>query len=124
MPSGETVGVSLDREGRILCAEQGSGRQVSRGKAPAGMPGFDQFEPFLTESPGGPLGGVAGGMDTPKGKFNRPNDITVSKNGTIYFTDPWFSGSGPDYPLGQTHQGVFRASPDGKTIVAEAFLTD
>lgn len=89
------------------------------------MPGFEQLTPILTEFPGGTLGGRPGARQIPRGRFNRPNDLVVNpRTGTIYFTDPWFSGSEPDYPLGEEHQGVFRVSADGRTIVAEAMLKD
>jgi len=126
MRSNETVGVTIDREGRLIAAEQlATARRVSRGRAPVGMPGYDEFLPYLTESTGGPLGGVAGAVSIPPGQFNRPNDLVMHpRTGALYFTDPWFSGEGPSYPLGKMNQGVFRASPDGRTVVAEAFLTD
>jgi len=46
-------------------------------------------------------------------KLNCPNDVVVRKDGTIYFTDPWWS-----FPPGAAQeldfQAVWRISPDGK----------
>jgi gluconolactonase len=48
-------------------------------------------------------------------RLNRPNDVVVKSDGSIYFTDPWSS------PLAQeqwdlTFSGVYRVSPDLGTI--------
>jgi sugar lactone lactonase YvrE len=46
-------------------------------------------------------------------KLNCPNDVVVRKDGTIYFTDPWWS-----FPPGAVQeldfQAVWRITPDGK----------
>jgi gluconolactonase len=53
-------------------------------------------------------------------RLNSPNDVIVSKAGTIYFTDPTFGlPQGTDSVLG--YQGVYRAVPNGNafTVTAE-----
>jgi gluconolactonase len=48
-------------------------------------------------------------------RFNRPNDVVVKSDGSIYFTDPWTS---PDIPQqwDLTFMGVYRLSPDLGTL--------
>jgi gluconolactonase len=48
-------------------------------------------------------------------RLNRPNDVIVKSDGSIYFTDPWSSPLAPeqwDLP----YSGVFRVTPDLGTI--------
>ena len=69
-PSGLANGLAVDSEGRLLAAEQRS-RSVTR-----------------TESDGR----VIRVADEFEGaRLNRPNDIVVRSDGTIYFTDPLFA---------------------------------
>jgi gluconolactonase len=48
-------------------------------------------------------------------RLNRPNDVVVKSDGSIYFTDPWTS---PDIPQqwDMTFMGVYRVSPDLGTM--------
>jgi len=48
-------------------------------------------------------------------RLNRPNDVVVKSDGSIYFTDPWTS---PDAPQqwDMTFMGVYRVTPDLGTI--------
>ncbi len=48
-------------------------------------------------------------------RFNRPNDVVVKSDGSIYFTDPWTS---PDIQQqwDMTFMGVYRLSPDLGTL--------
>jgi gluconolactonase len=48
-------------------------------------------------------------------RLNRPNDVVVKSDGSIYFTDPWTS---PDIPQqwDMTFMGVYRVSPDLGTV--------
>jgi gluconolactonase len=48
-------------------------------------------------------------------RFNRPNDVVVKSDGSIYFTDPWTS---PDIQQqwDMTFAGVYRLSPDLGTL--------
>ncbi len=45
-------------------------------------------------------------------RFNSPNDITISKNGTIYFTDPTFQAPSP---APQSTTGVYMVAPGSPT---------
>jgi sugar lactone lactonase YvrE len=100
-PSGQSNGLTFDRQGRLIACEHGN-RRVSR-----------------TEKDGS----IVTLADKFEGKrLNSPNDLCARSDGTIYFTDP-------DYgtPKGQKEldfQGVYRISPDGKLFLEakERFL--
>ena len=47
--------------------------------------------------------------------MNRPNDVVVKSDGSIYFTDPWTLRTPPEQ-WDLTFTGVFRVSPDLGTI--------
>lgn len=55
-------------------------------------------------------------------RFNSPNDLTVTADGTIYFTDPdWQKGS----RLNETGiMGVYRLAPGGALSVVDASLNE
>ncbi|HUQ54710.1 SMP-30/gluconolactonase/LRE family protein [Lentzea sp.] len=105
-PAGFHNGHTVDRQGRLVSCEQGN-RRVTR-----------------TEHDGSTT--VLAG--TYRGKrFNSPNDVVVSSDGAIWFTDPGY-GIDSDYEghqaeseIGACH--VYRADPvDGSvTIVADDF---
>jgi sugar lactone lactonase YvrE len=87
-PSGYANGLAVDSQGRLLAAEQRS-RSVTRTESDGRViPVADKFE------------GV---------RLNRPNDIAVRSDGTIYFTDPLFA----DFEHELDFRGVFRIAPDG-----------
>jgi gluconolactonase len=65
--SGATLGIAREPAGTLVMAES-TGRRVSRMSATGG--------PVTTVANRGPMGA-----------FQRPNDIIVAKDGTIYFTD-------------------------------------
>ncbi len=89
-PSGESNGLTLDHQGRLLACEHAN-RRVSR-----------------TESDGT----VVTLADRFEGKrLNAPNDIVVKSDGSIYFTDPYFGPDEGSLELGWF--GVFRLTPDG-----------
>jgi len=56
-------------------------------------------------------------------RLNRPNDVVVKSDGSIYFTDPWTS---PDIPQqwDMTFMGVYRVTPDlgTMTLLVDDFL--
>jgi gluconolactonase len=56
-------------------------------------------------------------------RLNRPNDVVVKSDGSIYFTDPWIS---PDVPQqwDLTFAGVYRITPDlgTMTLLVDDFL--
>jgi gluconolactonase len=48
-------------------------------------------------------------------RLNRPNDVIVKSDGSIYFTDPWSSPLAPEQ-WDLQYSGVFRVTPDLGTI--------
>jgi gluconolactonase len=100
-PSGNSNGLTLDGDGRLLACEH-SGRRVSRAAY------------------GGPAEAV---VDRFEGKkFNSPNDVVAHSSGRIYFTDPDYGLRGnvalahPDDPepvQELAFLGVYKVEPDG-----------
>lgn len=89
-PSGESNGLTLDRQNRLIACEH-KNRRVSRTKAD---------ETVVTLA------------DRYQGKqLNSPNDVVVKSDGTIYFTDPPY-GIRPE-EREQPCNGVYRILPDG-----------
>jgi gluconolactonase len=112
---GMSNGLTLDRQGRVLAAEQ-DGRRVSR-------VADDGSRTALAERFQGK-------------QLNSPNDIVVKSDGAVYFTDPPYgvqpSTPGVPRPAGwwtkpiegkeQPHNGVYRIGLDGTLeLVAEDF---
>ncbi len=97
-PSGKSNGNALDKQGRLVTCEH-LNRRISR-----------------TE-PDGTIVTLASHYNGKR--LNSPNDIIVKADGSIYFTDPpygliiegWQDRQELDYC------GVFRLSPDGKTLI-------
>jgi gluconolactonase len=89
-PSGNSNGLTLDRQGRLLACEHGN-RRVSRTEG-------DGTVVALAER----YGGI---------RLNSPNDIVVRSDGVIYFTDPPY-GLDPNPPE-QPVNGVYAIWPDG-----------
>lgn len=85
-PSGETNGLTIDNEGRLLACESGP-KRITRTEAD---------------------GSITVLADRYKGKaFNKTNDIVVRADGLIYFTDP-----GANSKTEQPVNGVYRLNPD------------
>ena len=90
-PSNNANGLTRDRQGRLLLCEGGANR-VTR------------------LEPDGSATVVASNY---RGiPLNRPNDVVVKSDGSIYFTDP----GAPDPDLALDYSGVYRVSPDLGTI--------
>ncbi|MCC7492325.1 MAG: SMP-30/gluconolactonase/LRE family protein [Fimbriimonadaceae bacterium] len=98
-PSGQSNGLTWDRQGRLLACEHQT-RRLSR-----------------TE-PDGQLTVLA---DRWEGRrLNSPNDVVVDRHGAIYFTDPPYGVQEPDREL--RFQGVYRLSPAGQlALLADDF---
>ena len=98
-PSGNSNGLTLDLDDRLLACEHGN-RRVSR-----------------TE----PDGSTRTIASTYKGRrLNSPNDIVVRSDGAIFFTDPPYGVKHEDREL--DFQGVFRLDPNGRLrLVADDF---
>ncbi len=90
MPSSNSNGLALDASGALLAAEHGS-RTVTRDATPIAS----MFE---------------------GNKLNSPNDVIVSDDGVVYFTDPPYGISMPQQEL--SFNGVFSLKTDG-TLTAE-----
>jgi gluconolactonase len=89
-PSGNSNGLTLDRQGRLVACEHGN-RRVSRTEAD---------------------GSITVLADHYRGKrLNSPNDVVVTSDGTVYFTDPPY-GIKPEEKE-QPHNGLYRILPDG-----------
>jgi gluconolactonase len=94
-------GLTLDNKGRLLICQDGD-RQIGRLNAPLDSP--KAIYTSVTSNYQGK-------------KYNSPNDIVASSNGTIYFTDPIYGlEKGADDPLRELKfEGVFKVDPSGKT---------
>ena len=91
-PSGNSNGLTLNREGRLLACEHGN-RRVSIANIGGGEETF---------------------VDTFEGKkLNSPNDVVVHSSGAVYLTDPPY-GIKPEQ-MEQPCAGVYRVDPDGAT---------
>jgi gluconolactonase len=53
-------------------------------------------------------------------RFNAPNDLTVRRDGTIYFTDPDWQLAGRTSETGMT--GVYRVPPNGEVTLVDGML--
>ncbi len=89
-PSGQSNGLTLDRQGRLLACEH-KNRRVSR-----------------TEKDGMVVT-LAYAYDGKR--LNSPNDVVVKSDGTIYFTDPPYGIGKEQEELG--FSGVYRINKDG-----------
>ena len=97
--SGNSNGLTLDKQGRLIACEHGN-RRVSR-----------------TESDGT----VVVLADKYQGKrLNSPNDVVAKSDGSVYFTDPPYGVQPEDREL--DFQGVYRIDSDGAvTLLADDF---
>lgn len=93
-PSGKANGLAQEAGGTLLAAEHG-GRRISRISGTTVTPVAERFEGKL---------------------LNSPNDVTVTADGTIYFTDPPYGLAGRPQEL--DFNGVFRVAANG-TVTAE-----
>ena len=90
-PTNEANGLTRDRQGRLIACEHAS-RSVTR------------------LEPDGSITVVANRYHDRR--LNRPNDVVVKSDGSIYFTDP----GAPEPGLDLDFVGVYRVSPDLGTI--------
>lgn len=91
-PSGNSNGLALDVQGRLLLAQHGP-RQVTR----------------MEEN--GTLTAIATHYD--EKRLNSPNDLAVKSDGSVFFTDPTYglNDQGGTSELG--YRGIYRISPSG-----------
>lgn len=104
-PAGNPNGNTLDGQGRLITCEQGN-RRVTRTE-------HDGSITVLAEKYGNK-------------RLNSPNDATVARDGTLYFSDPDFGitsdyeGSKADGEIGACN--VYRVPPGGEvTLAADGF---
>jgi gluconolactonase len=92
-------GLILDAQGNLLIAQHGD-RRIA-----------------LVEQPLSNAEGFKAVVDRFEGKrFNSPNDLILSKNGDLYFTDPPYGLKGDKDPLKEMYEnGVYRLDSSGKT---------
>ncbi len=90
-PTNRANGLTRDQKGRLLACEQ-TGHRVTR------------------EDSDGEITVVANSYRGTR--LNRPNDVVVKSDGSVYFTDP--GGPAPDVNL--DFSGVYRVSPDLGTV--------
>lgn len=89
-PSGNSNGLALDKQGRLLLAQHGE-RQVAR------QEDNGTLTPLATHYEGK--------------RLNSPNDLAVRSDGSIFFTDPPYGISSAQAELG--FNGIYRISPAG-----------
>ncbi len=100
-PSGNSNGLALDAEGRLILAQHGH-RQVSR------------IETSGTEMS---LATHYNGM-----RLNSPNDLDIKSDGAIFFTDPPYGLSNPDAESETGFSGIYRLSPAGEVQLLDSTL--
>lgn len=93
-PTNRANGLTRDLQGRLLACEHDS-RRVTRLE-------LDGSTTVIANSFQGR-------------RLNRPNDVVVKSDGSIYFTDPWTSPSAPEQ-WDLTFAGVYRVTPDLGTL--------
>ncbi|MDQ3843310.1 MAG: SMP-30/gluconolactonase/LRE family protein [Bacteroidota bacterium] len=102
-------GLALSRDGKLLMAQHGD-RRIAMMNAPLNAPRPD----FISVA------------DNYNGKkFNSPNDLTISRKGIIYFTDPpyglekYITDPKKEIPF----EGVYKVNKDGKITLLTDTLT-
>ena len=101
-PSGMSNGIKFDAQGRMVVAEGADfgGRRITRTDLSTGKSVI--------------LAGLYEGRP-----FNSPNDITIDRQGRIYFSDPRYLGY---EPIEQPVMAVYRIDPDASVhrIITDA----
>jgi gluconolactonase len=93
-PTNRANGLTRDLQGRLVACEHYS-RRVTR----------QELDASLTV--------IANSFQGRR--LNRPNDVVVKSDGSIYFTDPWTHPSAPEQ-WDLTFAGVYRVTPDLGTL--------
>ncbi len=93
-PTNRANGLTRDLQGRLIACEHDS-RRVTR------------------QEPDGSITVVANSFQGRQ--LNRPNDVVVKSDGSIYFTDPWTSPNAPNQ-WDLAFSGVYRVTPDLGTL--------
>jgi gluconolactonase len=98
-PSGNSNGLTLDHEKRLLLAQHGN-RQLAR------LEGDHSFTSLATLYDGR--------------RLNSPNDLVVKSDGSVFFTDPPYGISGDQEELG--FSGIYRLNPAGRLELLDKSL--
>ena len=119
-PSGYTIinpkggkeganGLALDSKGNLILCQHGN-RAVAKMIAPLQSP-KDSFEYLALTYQGR--------------KFNSPNDVHITKDGEMFFTDPPYGLPGQDKDSIKEipYSGVYRLKTDGTIILLDSTLT-
>jgi gluconolactonase len=93
-PTNRANGLTRDLQGRLLACEHDS-RRVTR----------QELDGSITV--------IANSFQGRR--LNRPNDVVVKSDGSVYFTDPWSSPAAPEQ-WDLTFSGVYRITPDLGTM--------
>jgi gluconolactonase len=95
-PSGRASGLGFDRDGNLVACEQET-RRLSRTDREARVTGIvERFE---------------------EKRLNSPNDLVVSPNGAIFFTDPPYGLPRQAQGKELDFQGVYRVDPGGAAVL-------
>ncbi len=102
-PTNRANGLTRDPQGRLIACEHDS-RRVTR------------------EEPDGSITVVANNYQSHQ--LNRPNDVVVKSDGSIYFTDPWSLATAVPNQWDLSFNGVYRVSADlgTLTLLVDDFL--
>jgi gluconolactonase len=99
-PSGNSNGLALDSQGRLLLAQHGN-RRIARLEA------------------NGSQTSLASHFNAKR--LNSPNDLAVKSDGAIFFTDPPYGISSSQQEL--SFSGIYRISPNGYLSLLEKSLS-
>ncbi|MEE8414616.1 MAG: SMP-30/gluconolactonase/LRE family protein [Dehalococcoidales bacterium] len=95
-PSGNSNGLTLEKNGRLIACEHGT-RRVTRTEIDGSVSVLaDRYEGH---------------------RLNSPNDVVVRSDGSIYFTDPSFGLGTPPKWKELPYNGVYRITPDGELVL-------
>ena len=102
-PTNRANGLTRDLQGRLLACEHDS-RRVTRQE-------LDGSITVIANSYQGR-------------QLNRPNDVVVKSDGSIYFTDPWSLATAAPNQWDLSFNGVYRVTPDlgTLTLLADDFV--
>jgi len=102
-------GLALDIDNKLLLCQHGN-RAVAKMMSDLGQP-KDSFQ-FLTQK-------------FNNQKYNSPNDLCVTKNGIIFFTDPPYGLPDQDTAKAKqmSHNGVFKLTKDGQVTLIDSTLS-
>ena len=98
-PSGNSNGLAIDPSGRLIMCQHGS-RQVGR------LESDGNITPLSTHFKGK--------------KLNSPNDLDISSDGSVFFTDPPYGLNDP-IEGSETHfNGIYRWTPSGQVQLLDS----